>query len=195
MFCLKVIGITGTFCAGAGTAASLLGELLGAPVASYSDKLAEILDSRGLQRTRLNRFNLANELRGKDPAYLSKLIAKYFKKTKGNAFFVAEKLRSMGDYNGLKNEFGKDLVLLSIDAPLKLRYSRSISRSREGEGKLSFEQFAQSERKENNELASEGEMNISGLMALADCTIVNEGTEKELRSKLEKFARQFGLAK
>lgn len=191
-FVLKVIGITGTFCAGSGTAASFLGELLHAPVASYSDKLRDVLLGRGLEPNRQNLHDLGNELRGRDAQALSKLVVKEAKAA-STKFFVAEKIRSMGDYNALKNEFGGDFLLLSMDAPLEVRYRRSLSRGRKGEHELSLEQFAESESKENNPRAAEGEMNIAALMRIADYLVVNNGTEEELVQKLREFAAKFGL--
>lgn len=189
----KVIGITGTFLAGSGTAARLLSEMIGAPVASYSGKLGEMVAQKGLPIQRVSFHSVGNELRSRDPEGLSKLIIADFGKARGKKFFVAEKLRSMGDYNGLKRRYGKNFILLAIDAPAMARYKRSLARRRGGEENASFGQFVESELKENKPGASEGEMNISALMQLADYLIVNEGSEQELERKLREFSKKFGL--
>ena len=188
-----MIGITGSFCAGAGTAAEMLGKLLAAPVESYSDKLREIEKQRGMPITRESHYLLANELRAKDPASLSKMIADDFQKRKGSEFFVAEKLRSIGDYRGFKEKLGSNFILLAIDAPLQVRYQRAVGRKREGEEKLSLAEFAASEKKENRAKAGVGEQNISALMKLADYSITNDSSQKELREKLVEFTSKFSL--
>lgn len=195
MCCLKVIGLTGSFCAGAGTAAKLLSEMLDARVESYSDKLREIEKQRGMPITRESHFALANELRCNDPASLSKMIADDFGKlSKTKKFFVAEKLRSRGDFNGFKQKLGGDFILLAIDAPLEVRYLRAVERRREGEEKLSLQEFVASEKKENRVDAAEHEQNIAALMQLADYTIVNDGSQAQLKRKLGQFAKKFSLA-
>ena len=189
----RAIAITGSFSAGSGTAATILGELLpGSFVASYSGELSKTVSERGLFPTRENLHNTANELRAADPQALAKRVVAAFRAS-GKRFLIAEKLRSEGDLHGLRAYFGKQLVLLSIDAPLELRYRRAIARRRAGEEKLSLEQFVESELKENKPRASEGEMNISALMKKSEYSIQNEGSEAELRKKLHVFLGKYGF--
>jgi len=189
---MKVIGVVGTFCAGATSIAKKLGELLDAPVGSLAEKLREELRRRGVPVVRENLQKLANELRSKDSRALGWLVIEEFEGL-GKNVFIAEPIRSMGDYLAFKQKYGNDFVLLGVDAPIKVRYERALGRKREGEEKLLLEEFKASEEKEARKEAREFEQNIPRVSGLADYVIVNDGTLGELDEKLKRFLREYGL--
>jgi len=188
----KVIGLTGTFLAGTGTAGKMLSELLDAPILNFGDAIREMLRRQGKTITRDVLHETGNAIRHKDPAGISKLLLSQIAE-RPEPFFVVEKLRSLGDYRGMADALGKDFILIALDAPPRLRYSRLLLRRREGEEKLSFEQFLESEKRELDEGPFEWQMHISALMARAEAILVNDGSEQELRSKLEAFIVKTGL--
>lgn len=189
----RVIGLVGSFAAGAGTTAAALSELLGAPVGGLADKLRGELRSRGIPVVRENLRKFANELCSRDPRALGKLVIADFEKQPEKPFFVAEPIRRMGDYRAFKERYGGDFILLAVDAPIELRYQRSLLRKREGEERQSFEEFKEGEEKEGRRDAKESEQNIPALISLADYLVVNDGTPEELREKLKSFLKQYGL--
>jgi dephospho-CoA kinase len=76
----------------------------------------------------------------------------------------------------------KGFVLLAVDAPIEVRFARVRARGRD-ESAATLDEFR---RKEELEMAgSETSQQLALCMAMADWTIVNDGTIEELRRKVE----------
>lgn len=73
-------------------------------------------------------------------------------------------------------------MLLAVDAPIEVRYARARARGRD-EAAATLDEFR---RKEELEMAgNETDQQLALCMAMADRTIVNDGTIEELRRKVE----------
>ena len=71
---------------------------------------------------------------------------------------------------------------LAVDAPIEVRYARARARGRD-ESAATLDEFR---RKEELEMAgNETKQQLALCMAMADRTIVNDGTIEELRRKVE----------
>lgn len=97
---------------------------------------------------------------------------------------VTSGIRNMAEVNIFRKEFGKDFILLAIDAPLEMRYERVRNRSREGDD-ISFELFKEQEDRERN--MDSGTHEVDNVIAAADAAILNTGTKEELFTKLDVF--------
>ena len=74
------------------------------------------------------------------------------------------------------------MKLIITAAPIELRYERSSKRNRDT---IDFKMF---KHQEDLELAGgANKQNIKDAMALADYTIINDGTPEELYEKIEKI--------
>src|SRR5439155_16917222 len=73
-------------------------------------------------------------------------------------------------------------LLLGIDAPIAVRFDRSRSRGRIGDG-ATFEEFARKEALENS--GDPAAQQLAQTLALADIVVENDGTIAELRVRVE----------
>lgn len=95
---------------------------------------------------------------------------------------IVDGLYSWSEYKVLKERFGAELIVLAIASPRMARYGRLANRK----VRPLTEEQAQS-----RDYAEIENLEKGGPIAIADYTIVNDGTIKDLVDKLEK---QFGVA-
>lgn len=180
-----IIGITGTIGAGKGTVVDFLKETKGFTHYSVRDFLMEEIDRRGMPRDRNSMNEVGNALRlTHGPSYLME-VAHARALEEGNDALI-ESVRAIGEAEFLK---ASGAFLLAVDADRKLRYERIVARGSSTDH-VDFETWvAQEER----ELASTDptEMNIIGVMQMADARIENDGTLEELHKKVEAVLGSF----
>lgn len=174
-----LIGITGTNGSGKGAVVDYL--VSQKNFSNYSAKsiIHEELDKRHLPHNRDTMRAVANDLRREHgPAYLIECLYNQASQD-GNA--VMESVRTIGEAEFLK---GKGAHILAIDADKKLRYERIVLRNDQKDSNLTFEQFT---AHEEQEMASSDpwDMNVFGVMQLADANIVNDGSLEELHAKVD----------
>jgi dephospho-CoA kinase len=120
----------------------------------------------------------ANRLRKEHgPAHL---VEAMFKVASADTNAVMESIRTIGEAEFLKAHNAK---ILAVDADRKLRYDRITMRGSETDH-VSFEEFCE---QEDREMASSDpwDMNVFGVMQLADVRLMNEGTLEELHKKID----------
>lgn len=176
-----IIGITGTNGGGKGT---VVDHVVTKGFAHYSVRsfLTEELTRQGRGHDRSELRLLANELRAtKDPAYIIRtLYEKAVQDGVENA--VIESVRNVGEAEFLKSKGAK---LLAVDADQKLRYER-VQKRRSTTDQVDFPTFVHHEERE---MRPEGphDMDVRGVIAMADFTIQNNGTLEELHKKADAF--------
>lgn len=84
-----------------------------------------------------------------------------------------------------RKAFGKDFILIAIEASLEIRYKRALARSRIGDNIISFEQFKQEEEIERR--GNPDAYQVDEVINVADRTILNDGTEEELFKKIDEL--------
>lgn len=175
-----IIGITGTDGAGKGTVVDYLVEKKGFVHYAARELWIDEIRRRGLEVQRENMRIVANSLRkehGNDflvTAYVARM------KEEGVENAIIESIRTTAETEALKAGGG---VLLAVDADQHLRYDRIVGRASESDAVI-FEQFAAQEALEMNDPDPNG-MQKAAVMAMADYTILNNGTLKELHSRIE----------
>ncbi len=187
-----IFGFTGTFASGKGTAIEFLAKKYGAQAYSLSDEVREECRTRGLSVERPNLVKVGNEMREMHGAgYFARKVADKIKEDAKypNSLFLVDSIRLPGEVEALREEFGGNFKLVAVDAPIEVRYERIKRRARAGEHLLSFAEFKKSEGIENSR--TRWEQNISGAMAMADCTVVNDSTPRELEKKAAAILHQF----
>ena len=171
----KLIGITGTNGAGKGEVAAYLVNK-GYEYFSLSDLIREELIKRDEDITRDNLIKTGNQLREKFGAdILARLV---MEKIREKA--VIDSIRNPKEVEYLRKQ--KNFILLSVDAPVELRYERVKKRGR----KESAETMREFIRKEEEEMTSyKNGQQLRNCMSLADVILINDGSLEDLYQKLE----------
>ena len=183
---LKVIGFTGFFGAGKGTALSLVSKLTNASIYSTSEEISLELIKLGLPTDRFHKYELANKRREEFGAgyWALRVVDKINLDINPVNVCLVDALRNVGEIEILKESFKENFILFSIEAPIKLRYSRILSRHRDSNDLLSYDDFIKSEEKENKPNPSKFEQSLSACALLADFHIDNSTSINELCIKL-----------
>lgn len=174
-----IIGITGTNGAGKGTVVEYLVEEKGFNHFSARGFISEEILRRGLEINRDNTNLVANDLRKTHgPAYIAEELYKQASSKGDDA--VIESIRAIGEAELLKS---RSALIWAVDADRKVRYERSVLRKTELD-KISFEKFCEQEDREMDQ-KEKFDMNIKGVMAMADVVFTNDGTQEELFAQIE----------
>ncbi len=173
----RLIGLTGTNCAGKGEVAAYFAKK-GYTYFSLSDLIREELRKIGKEATRDNLIKMGNELREKGGHdTLARLV---MKKVKDKS--VVDSIRNPGEVEYLRNQ--KDFILLAVDAPVDLRYERAKQRGR-AESASTLEEFIKKEAEEMTDL--EKGQQLHNCMKMADFLVINDGSLKDLYRRLEEL--------
>jgi len=171
----RLIGLTGTNGAGKGEVAAYLLKK-GYEYFSLSDLIREELTKRDKGITRDNLIKMGNQLREKFGANF--LARQVMEKVKGKS--VIDSIRNPKEVEYLRKQ--KEFILLSIDAPIELRYERAKKRGRIESAK-NLREFIQKEEEEMTN--HKNGQQLLNCMSLADISLINDGTLEELYQKLE----------
>ncbi|MBU0707552.1 AAA family ATPase [Patescibacteria group bacterium] len=176
-----IIGITGYFGAGKGTVADYL-KANDFIYHSCSNILREENKKLGQEETIENLIALGNRLREEHgPGVLAKRLLEKIKDNK-EELSIVDSLRHPDEINVLK-ETG-DFVLISVDAPIDIRYERTQLRKRDDD-KMTFEEFR---KQEQFQLAGEGsQAQLLNCVKMADYNLVNDGTIEDLQKKVDEI--------
>lgn len=180
-----IIGITGTNGAGKGVVVEYLVQQKQYVHFSSSGYLADELTRLSIEHSRTNLRNIGNEFRKKfGSGYLVKMFLER-KEKEGIENVIIESIRSTGEAKKLKEGGGK---LLVIDANRAKRYERIFAR-KSGKDLIDFNTFVEQEEREWYGKEGEHDMNMQGVMHMADYTILNNGSLEELHSQIETFLK------
>lgn len=97
---------------------------------------------------------------------------------------VIDGLYSFSEYKTLRKELGIDMTVVAIVAPRWLRYSRLAARPDRG---LSHEEAEERDWREIDYLEK------GGPIAIADFTLVNDGSPEELLAALDKLTQELAF--
>ncbi|HYE23327.1 MAG TPA: AAA family ATPase [Candidatus Paceibacterota bacterium] len=178
-----IIGVTGTNGAGKGTLPEYLAERHGFTHYSARAFIIEEIERRGLPVDRTSMNMVANDLRKTHgPECVVKALYERAQEKGGDA--IIESVRALGEARFLK-EHGAFVV--AIDADRMVRYERITKRASETD-RVSFEEFCM---QEDREMAQEADydMNVRGVMAMADYTLTNDGSIEELHTAIEEMVQ------
>jgi len=182
----KIIAVVGM----PGSGKSLFSHYLhsqGLPVIRFGAVVTEEVERRGLSLNPKNERLVREELRamhGMDVVARFSLprIRDRFKR---HEFLVIDGLYSFSEYKLLRKEFDDDLVVVAIVSQRALRYGRLAARP---ERPLTPTEALQRDFQEIENLEK------GGPIAIADVTIVNDGTSDELMSKALDFGATFTVS-
>jgi len=171
-----IIGVSGTIGSGKDTAARYLASK-GFQHFSLADILREEVTKIGKPLDRETMRVEANRMREeKGSGFLAELAIK--RVTENNVVFSA--VRTPGEVDFLKKQ--EDFFLLFVDADPKIRYERIVSRQRENEAILSFEEFLAKDELETNGKSSQV---VSYCKEHADFVLDNSASRDELLKQID----------
>lgn len=177
-----ILGLTGTLGAGKGAVVEHLVATHDFRHFSVREFLLEEIRRRGsTDETRTAMRDMGNMLRKEHgPDYIAKELLARAKASDGNA--VIESIRSVGEAEYLKKN---GAFVVAVDADKERRYERAVLRGSSTD-KLSFEEFV---LQENREMAGTEpwDMNVFGVMKIADYTLTNDGTLTDLDVQVDKM--------
>ena len=137
------------------------------------------LEKRGLPVNEANEKIVREELRAKHGmAAYAKLLLPAIKESLANSPTVIDGLYSWAEYKFLKGHFGQQMKIVAIYTTRSTRYARISQRP---DRPLSF---AEAERRDHAEIEN---VEKGGPIAIADYTIVNDGTRKGLSLAVDKL--------
>ncbi len=178
----KIIGIVGTQGAGKDTVANFLVEKFGFQHFSLSDIVRDETETRGLEHTRDNWRKTADSLRNKfgNDVFAIKMVKK-IKNVDAKGFIITS-FRHPGEVSVIRTAC-PDFQLISVDAPIELRYERIVQRGKIADS-VSLEEFKAQEEAEN--VSGDVGMRIRETMVLADTKVINttgfDGLKKQLNN-------------
>lgn len=180
---LDVIGIVGPHGSGKTEVAKAISRF-GVPCVRMGDVVWEGVKRRGQRITEANVAKVANEIREKDgPGAVAKLCIPSIKaRGKGKRAVIVDGIRGAAEVKEFRRAFGKNFHLLAVQAGEQTRYSRIASRGREDDAGTR-EGFMGKDRRELG-------WGLEEALALADFTIVNEGTLDELHGRAVNFYKK-----
>jgi len=171
---VPVIGLTGPNASGKGEVAKYL-QALGFSIHSLSDVVREAASVAHLEHTRDNLIAIGNQLReeGGRGVLARRILDRLTVPS------VVDSIRGPGEVEVLRTL--PRFVLLGIDAPLALRFERSLRRGRAGDG-ASIDEFARKEQRENS--STETGQQLQRTLALADRTLDNDASLEVLHARV-----------
>ena len=180
-----IIGVTGTNGAGKGTVVDYLVQQKGFRHYSAREFITEEIRNRGLVVDRSSMRLVANDLREKHrPSYIIETLCMGAIAGGGDA--VIESVRAIKEAEFLK-EHGA--LLFSVDADRHVRYERTTQRGSHTDH-VDFDTWVmQEEREWHNEAAHD--MNVPGVMKMADVALRNDGTPEELHAQIDSALARF----
>jgi dephospho-CoA kinase len=179
-----LIGITGTNGAGKGAVVEYLVSKKGFSHYSARTIILNTMDLEHIPHTKENMRTVANNLRKEHGA--SYIIEGLYQMAREDSNAVLESVRTIGEAEFLKKQGAK---IISVDADKKTRYERVANKGVQLDY-MSFEDF---QKIEDREMASSDpwDMNVFGVIQLADARITNNKSLEELYEQNDLALRSF----
>lgn len=181
-----IIGITGTDGAGKGAVVDYLVDQKGFVHYSSRSLITAEIQSRGLPVNRVNMRVVANEMRKERGLDVMVTTALAKMREEGVTDAIIESIRAIKEVETLHAHGG---ILLAVDADQQLRYERITARQSESD-QVSFQEFVAQEQLEMNDPDPNG-MQKAEVIAMADHTLLNNGTLAELGAQIEVFLESY----
>jgi dephospho-CoA kinase len=176
---VRILAIVGMPGSGKSVVASYLKDN-GFPIIRFGEIIIREVEKRGLPITPYNEQMVREEIRrtyGMDVC--AKMALPLIKaKLLEPQLVIIDGLYSFSEYKTLKKEFDDELIVLAIFTPKAIRYDRLTLRQ---ERSLTI---AEAEKRDFMEIER---IEKGGPIAIADLTIINDGSQYQLRKNVEKL--------
>jgi 8-oxo-dGTP diphosphatase len=172
-----VIGAVGYIGAGKDAALDIIAEKFNFKKISIGDFARNIAQKRGLDASRENLHDISVEFFRKfGNDYFSKKVIEEIEQC-GFKKVAVSGIRTMSDIRSLKDYFGKNFILIYVDASRETRFQRLAARGEARDSK-SMEEFTKQEKEEDMKFG------ISEAITYSDYTIKNDGDKSDLQRNI-----------
>ena len=154
---------------------------------SLSEEVRGEARERNIEITRSNLQDLGDMLREEEG--LGVLVKRVKKKFREEYDFLVGGIRNTGEVEELRKFEG--VKLISIDAPVKERYKRILSRKDQGDDKT-YQGFLKTDERDFGENIKSGQQ-VGKCMEMADFKIINDSSLDDLYKKLDDIYEQMDL--
>lgn len=181
---MKVIGITGTNGSGKGAVVEILKKYLDCIHVSAREMIIELGKRDGIEIITRDDLRIYNEKRNQEgKSLVTDLKNLYDIEENKNKYIIFESVRRVGEIEELKEKFGGNFCLLSVDTPIEMRFERIQTRNTSTDN-IDFETFKEQERLENTS-EDKRQMNLYKCIALADVNLQNTGSFEDLENEIK----------
>lgn len=185
---MKVIGLTGSIGSGKEVVKDILMKRFNCWYVHLSSMVKGELEKKRSGYDRKMMQDLGNELRKKYGAHiLAKIAVDYMQRDK--EMLIVDGIRNPGEIEYLRKKFGKDFVLIAVDAPQQLRFERIAKRARPTDPKALEEFVVLDERDQGKGEPDYGQQTVK-CSEQADFVIVNNGTAEEMENKVNEIIQK-----
>jgi len=185
---LFVFGITGRRGAGKDTTAEYLSKRYGFRVLTFTDNvLAPMLKSMGKEVTRENLINLAMDMR-KTFGGNAALVPTLCEIIRREGLWAVSGVRFPEEVEYFRETYGDAFKLISVKCSAKKRFERLKKRGTKGEGRMTYREFLEVEKRPT-------EKPIGRVMKMADFSLDNNGTKRELHRQIDDIYEKLKLGK
>jgi len=152
----------------------------------------EEIEKRGLDyRNRVLLQDVGDEMRAKrGPGYLTEIAVEKFKKHPEKKY-VIDSIRNHFELITLRKEYKDDLLIIAIDAPIKVRYKRIISRLEYNDKDYSFKEFQKINKRDLGVGNKKNEQNNQKCLDMAEEEIFNDKSLKEFYKILDSIYKKY----
>ncbi len=178
----KVIGITGTIASGKNVVRDLIKKKFSSYTVSLSSIIRGELERKKPDFNRVSLQDLGNELRKKyGNEILAKLAVEYMQRDKD--VLIIDGIRNPGEVEFLRKKFGKNFVLIGVDAPREIRFERIVKRKKRTDPKT-WEEFLIVDERDQGKGEPDYGQQTKKCLELADFLIINDGSLEDLEKKV-----------
>jgi dephospho-CoA kinase len=177
----KIIAILGLPGSGKSEVIKYLIKKHGWPKVYFGDVTFDELKKRGLEINEKNERTVREDIRKKSGfSYYPKQVIKKINEIKNAKVVLVESLYAWQEFLILKNKFKNDLVTIAVYAKPEVRYDRL--------GKRKKRPLSRKEA-QSRDYAQIENLFQGGPISMADYTIINESSRKELNKQLDKIIK------
>lgn len=106
--------------------------------------------------------------------------------------FVIDSIRNHNELKLLMSELGDDLLVMTVTAPIEVRYKRIVQRKGQyKEDEKSFEEFKIDDKRDLGIGNAENEQNVQKCIDMAQVSIDNSGTKEEFDGRIRKLYKKY----